>query len=116
MKKALIPFIILLVLGGFILTQCAGGNNKSNLPDEAVDYWEGDSVAGDPALSEQLKDVMMTIVYKDKERFASLMSYPIQRPYPLHNIKDSASLMNYFDTLVDDSLINILKNTRLSDW
>jgi len=44
------------------------------------------------------------------------MSYPIQRPYPLHNIKDSASLMNYFDTLVDDSLINILKNTKLSDW
>ena len=116
MKKALIPFIILLVLGGFILTQCAGGNNTSNLPDEAIDYWEGDSVAGDPALSEQLKDVMMTIVYKDKERFASLMSYPIQRPYPLHNIKDSASLMNYFDTLVDDSLINILKNTKLSDW
>ena len=92
MKKALILFILILVLGGIILSQCTG-EKHSNLSGNYVDYWEGDSIVGDPALSEQLKDVMMTIVYKDKERFASLMSYPVGRPYPLHNIKDSASLV-----------------------
>ena len=61
MKKALILFILILVLGGIILSQCTG-EKHSNLSGNYIDYWDGDSVVGDPALSEQLKDVMMTIV------------------------------------------------------
>lgn len=52
----------------------------------------------------------------DPRKLASQFSYPIQRKYPLRDIPDSASMVKYYTTIIDDSLENIIVNTPLSDW
>lgn len=118
MKKSLISLLVVCVLVciGFAVHQFMKTSEPAQQTVCYVDYWADDSILGDPALTEQLKEIMGIIVSGDKESFASLVSYPFTRPYPLHNIKDSAEMVSYFDTLVDDSLIDILKHTHLSDW
>lgn len=106
------------VLSAFVFGGCVNQNQQSFLffGQDLEDYWDGDSIEGDPEMTEELKTLMGSMVHGEKEIFASLVSYPLERMYPLHNIQDSASLVSYFDTLVDDSLKTVLKNTRVSDW
>lgn len=52
----------------------------------------------------------------DAPGFAALCVYPIRRPYPLKNINDSVSMVDYFPILVDDSLRSVFRTSSLEDW
>ena len=52
----------------------------------------------------------------DAKRFASLVSYPLTRPYPLHDIENENAMVAYYAVLVDDSLRNVITAARDSDW
>lgn len=61
-------------------------------------------------------EIVKAIEENDPAKFASKVSYPIERPYPLRNIEDSAAMANYFPVLIDDSLRHVLKNADKSRW
>lgn len=110
-----------LCIGLLCLSALAGCMNQKSenflfFGQDLEDYWAGDSIEGSPTTTDELKTLMGSIVHGEKEIFASIVSYPLERMYPLHDIQDSASMVSYFDTLVDDSLCTVLKNTRVSDW
>lgn len=50
------------------------------------------------------------------QAFAEMCSYPIQRPYPLRDIDDSAAMIDYFPVMVDDSLQAAMKDVKTADW
>lgn len=52
----------------------------------------------------------------DLKAIAHLFSYPIERPYPLYPIKDSAEFVHYGEFIFDDSLKTVLANTGIKDW
>lgn len=66
--------------------------------------------------SEGIVILQKAIKSHDPKRIAGQFSYPIQREYPLKDIPDSATMVNYYTTIIDDSLENIIVNTPLSAW
>lgn len=65
---------------------------------------------------EKLKSLAKHISDGDAQGFAGMCVYPIQRPYPLRDISDSAAMVDYFPVMIDDSLRMQFKNVRLKDW
>lgn len=70
----------------------------------------------DAELPEVAGEVAQAIADARPERIAALTSYPLERPYPLRNIADSASLMEYYPIMFDDSLRRVFQNIQPSDW
>jgi len=53
----------------------------------------------------------------NKGKIAKLVSYPLNREYPLPSIKDKKDFVKHFDEIFDDSLKQvILKSKPASDW
>lgn len=76
----------------------SGDNSSATLPKEA------------------LTKLMKTFAEDDASGFAALCVFPIQRPYPLKDIQDSVSMVDYYPVLVDDSLKTIMSHSQIDDW
>lgn len=87
-------------------TGCAGRGASGDVSVEA----SADSV---PAAIRELTDALAA---GDAHRFAELVSYPLSRPYPLHDILDEAAMVDYYPELVDDSLKRVVVSATLDDW
>lgn len=57
-----------------------------------------------------------SLVFACNNHFAHLTSYPIMRTYPTKWIEDSLEMLSFFPIMADDSLKNVLKRTKPSDW
>lgn len=71
---------------------------------------------GSPSYPDEVKTVAEAILTDSATAFASAVSYPLERPYPLPDIPDSASMVKYFPTMVDDSLRNAIGAAPDSLW
>ena len=56
------------------------------------------------------------IADNDAESFSSLVSYPLQRPYPLKNIENEEQMKRYYPVLIDDSLKSVIVDATPGDW
>lgn len=63
-----------------------------------------------------IKRLVKAVAEDDSVSFASLVSYPLQRPYPLHNIETPAQMTGYYSVMVDDSLRRVLTESHPGDW
>ncbi|MDE6378204.1 MAG: hypothetical protein K2K72_05610, partial [Duncaniella sp.] len=77
----------LLIAGSIILSTLVGGcsrpsDNTRSVPDE-------------------VRPVAEALLADSAAAFASAVSYPLDRPYPLHAIEDSVQMVNYYPTMVD---------------
>lgn len=107
--------ILLSVLGA--LTSCHKTNNDNTeaLPADSIMETQDEF----PARSEALKGIVALEQHMSSgnaKGFAADCSYPIQRPYPLRNIKDSAEMENYFPVMVDDSIKTAVRNAQFERW
>lgn len=68
------------------------------------------------SLPEEVRPVADAIIEDSPEKFASLVSYPMERPYPLKNVKDSAEMVNYYPTIVDKTLKKAVEEAPDSVW
>ncbi|MDE7160277.1 MAG: hypothetical protein K2O24_05485 [Muribaculaceae bacterium] len=66
-----------------------------------------------PADTEALRQAFAS---GDAMQVAHLSRYPIERPYPLQDIKDSAQMVAYFPIMVDDSLRRVMSGITPADW
>lgn len=94
-----LSYLSLLLLFGLAAGGCGRGSAKSP---------ERDPVAGMDSLPEEVQSVIRAVVNNDSVAFSSLVNYPLARPYPLHDIKDSVEMRSYFPVLVDDSLRKVI--------
>ena len=78
--------------------------------EEAAAILNSDSIPSD------VKSVVRAIAENDSDSFAKLVNYPLERPYPLHDITDSEEMKAYYSTLVDDSMRNAVTRSHVSDW
>lgn len=64
----------------------------------------------------EVKEVAESIMSDSAPAFASSVTYPLDRPYPLKNIADSAEMVKYYPVMVDDSLRNAVHEAPDSLW
>lgn len=64
----------------------------------------------------EVTDLIDAVSRNDALRFASAVSYPLTRPYPLRDVDDSVKMAIYYPVMVDDSLRNVLRRSRAREW
>lgn len=107
LNKQIFPLTILVLAAS--LTCCSHTAGKK--PQNSVsDIERSDSV---PA---SVKMLVRDIYDNNAEAFAAHVNYPLERPYPLHDIADSAAMTRYYSTLVDDSLRNVILTAGPGRW
>lgn len=98
---------LLLLVCFYHLTKCYS-RNKEYFPDEASFSGKKDTAT------------ILTFIEEGKKRnlpaIANLFEYPIERPYPLPPIKDSAEFVQYGKIIFDDSIRLVLSETTIEDW
>lgn len=67
-------------------------------------------------LPEDVKPVAEAILNNSPSQFAGAVSYPIERPYPLPSVNDSAEMVDYYSTLVDNNLKEKIEHSPDSLW
>lgn len=73
--------------------------------------------AGSPSgMPVEVKKVVKAARRECPSDFASLCSYPVERPYPLRDLPDSVSMVEYYNVIMDDSLRNVITRSALSEW
>ena len=68
------------------------------------------------SIPQSIKRLVAAVADNDSVAFASLVSYPLERPYPLRNIETPEEMTLYYSTLVDDSLRHIITDALPDDW
>lgn len=75
-----------------------------------------DSVLNSDSIPQSVKNLVKAIDKDDSRAFASLVSYPLERPYPLKDITSEEEMIAYYPTMVDDSLKNVISHSVPSQW
>lgn len=94
-------------LGLLCLTPACGGKGNGSA-DSAAE--------SNDSLPTPVKKLVQAISDNDSDSFAGLVSYPLQRPYPLHDIDNAEQMRGYYSQLVDDSLHRAITSSRSSNW
>lgn len=103
-----LPVCLLVGLG------MAGGCGRHTASAPAASSVE--SVLACDSLPKAVKQVVKAVAANDSSALSRLIEYPLERPYPLHNIADAKAFMAYYPTLVDDSLRRVITGSGPSAW
>lgn len=101
--------LIMALVAGLPLVNCGNSKNKME-QDTAVAVENADSIP------ESVKKLVKAVADDDKDGFSQLVSYPLQRPYPLHDIETPEQMSEYYHNLVDDSLRNVIIKAGVDKW
>lgn len=63
-----------------------------------------------------VKKIVRAVADNDSDSFSELVSYPLQRPYPLKDIESKEEMISYYKVMVDDSLRNAVVKARPERW
>lgn len=92
------------------LSSCSGkGGNETESLHEALSHLAD-------TLPQSIHHLTQAVKENNPEAFAKIVSYPLERPYPLKSIQSPDDMVKYYPTLVDDSLRNIIANTDNPSW
>ena len=103
------PFsnIFLLTLSLLPFAACNRGS------DRKVDI---STIVNNDSIPASIKQLVRSVADNDSVQFAKLVSYPLSRPYPLHDLNTPEDLKCYYSTLVDDSLKSVIINSTAANW
>lgn len=121
LKCSIFPFAVTL-LAAIAVSSC--GRRENHETDSAGTKELRDSAAAHtplewPERAEALKGIVALEHHMSSgnaKAFAADCSYPIERPYPLRNIADSAEMETYFPLMIDDSLKTAVRNAQFERW
>lgn len=102
-----IYYIILLLLVVMPIASC--GKGKAPKPDVS-------EIEKCDSLPEGVKKLVRIVADNDNSGFAAMVSYPLSRPYPLHDIENQEQMKVYYSVMVDDSLRNAIAGSHPEDW
>lgn len=68
------------------------------------------------SLPPTVKNVVKAVHDNDPTAFAREVGYPLERPYPLKDIRDAEGMTAYYSVIVDDSLRNVILSSAPDDW
>lgn len=92
-----------------VLCSCSSRGNKV----EASSY---EQLIGSDSIPQNVKDMISAVNANDAEKFADMVGYPLERPYPLKDINTKEEMIAYYNVIMDDSLRNAILGSRPADW
>lgn len=92
---------------GFAVTACGGKSTEKQ---------QTSATEASDSIPTEVKEVVSAVRDNDAGRFASLVSYPLVRPYPLRDIHSEEQMREYYPILVDETLHNVIVNSPDSAW
>lgn len=99
--------IVIFTLSALSLTACSNGKGSGVSLSE---------IENSDSIPMQVKQLIKAVAEDDTASFARLVSYPLSRPYPLHDLQSPQELENYYSEMVDDSLKTALTTSKVADW
>ncbi len=99
--------IVFLTLIGLPMAGC----NKTQASDKNVI-----AVEQSDSIPSSVKKLVRAVADNDTDAFANMVNYPLQRPYPLHNIDNAEEMKSRYGEVIDDSLRNIIKGGEPKEW
>lgn len=103
-----ISAIFLAVISGIPMAGCGKSASSSESMVEEVENSD--------TLPVGVKLLVRAVADNDSIGFARLVSYPLQRPYPLHDIDGADQMKSYYKEMVDDSLRNVIVSAEPGRW
>lgn len=107
--RKLLPITLLTVLAPALFIGCR--NENGSRPRLQVE-----SIMACDSLPMPVKKLVMSVNEGDSVAFAALVSYPLERPYPLRDIASADVMKGYYSTLVDDSLRQVILCSPVDEW
>ncbi len=92
------------------LLSCVACNRK---PESKTDI---SAIENNDSIPTSVKQLVRAVAEGDSVKFSKLVSYPLSRPYPLHNVNSPEELEKYYRTMVDDSLRSVITNSTGENW
>lgn len=107
--------IVTVVFSGLFMVAglAACGHSKAGTPQSQESVEIADTLTPLPPVVGKLAASM---VNGDAPAFASVVDYPLARPYPLKPVRDSVEMVDYFPVMVDDSIRNVVSRATRADW
>ena len=120
LKKILLLFttiIILLVIGLYLFLNLNNTTtNKSNTSENKIEYkYNNEGIDAKNKKTLVYIDSIMRVSVSDKYALASLVNYPLFRPYPLRTITSEEQFIAYYDTLIGQEMIDAINSVE-SKW
>lgn len=120
LKKILLLFttiIVLLVISLYLFLNLNNTTtNKSNTSENKIeDKYNNEGIDEENKKTLVYIDSIMRVSVSDKYALASLVNYPLFRPYPLRTITSEEQFITYYDTLIEQEMINTI-NSAKSKW
>lgn len=116
-------FVIILV---FTLATCSCGRKTDSkvdpldvdcVADTYTEDEEGLSHFSDTLTMGQYHQMILeAIANGDKQLFAKMVSYPLCRQYPLHDVENEQQMVRYFDTLFDKQFRQQIAKLDSNSW
>lgn len=103
----IIPLLLTIIVSAFTFGACG----KQPVAESKVEEIENSD-----SLPASVKLLVKAVADGDSAAFASIVSYPLERPYPLRDIIDSTQMLGYYNVLVDDSLHHVLTTSAPDKW
>ncbi|MGM9853391.1 MAG: hypothetical protein ACI30N_05430 [Muribaculaceae bacterium] len=101
--KVIIASLVASVI--FSISACSNGKSEKAVVRARLDSFP------DP-----VRPIVGAVMKNDREKFASLILYPLVREYPLHDINSREEMLRYYSVIADDSLHNVIAGSRPADW
>lgn len=100
------PIAIATLFGIVAISACSSQNSKQ---ETANQEWP-DSIPN------SIIYIVKSVADNDSAEFAKWIAYPLLRPYPLKDIGSEDEMKAYYHILMDDSLHNVIAQSKPSDW
>lgn len=100
----------------FICLTCATAVGFSSCKHDKTTDATTLSIETSDSIPDPIKRLVKAVAENDSKSFAGLVSYPLERPYPLRDIVDSIRMTEYYSTLIDDSIKQVLTTSKPADW
>lgn len=105
-------YLLALMAGAALLSfsSCRNTGNSEEKQNRVNEILNNDSIPDD------VKQFVKSVDSDDSVSFSKLVSYPVSRPYPLHDIENEKQMRKYYKRIVDDSLKKVIRESGPEDW
>ena len=121
MKNSLLVIIVSVIVL-FSVTACGGGGGKTEESSKTEEnskaeeeFDEQESELSEDKIAD-IKNIITAFKEKDIDKISNIISYPLEREYPIPSIKDKKEFKQRFSEVFDETIIDKIAKSKIGQW